>query len=148
MAVKTNIDMVSIMREGLSNGQGVKYKRLSDVMERGILEGLIEPGRKLPPHRVLSDNLGVTIGTISRAYGELERLGLVVARVGDGTFVRKRGMERQRDEGFRNFSEEPRQYFDMSRNMHIPGQETVFLAQSFQTLSTNAKFLQDISAYT
>ena len=47
MAVKTNIDMVSIMREGLSNGQGVKYKRLSDVMERGILEGLIEPGRKL-----------------------------------------------------------------------------------------------------
>ncbi|MCF5171287.1 GntR family transcriptional regulator, partial [Pseudomonas canadensis] len=112
MAVKTNIDMVSIMREGLSNGQGVKYKRLSDVMERGILEGLIEPGRKLPPHRVLSDNLGVTIGTISRAYGELERLGLVVARVGDGTFVRKRGMERQRDEGFRNFSEEPRQYFD------------------------------------
>ncbi|RZI23223.1 PLP-dependent aminotransferase family protein [Pseudomonas sp. 770NI] len=148
MAVKTNIDMVSIMREGLSNGQGVKYKRLSDVMERGILEGLIEPGRKLPPHRVLSDNLGVTIGTISRAYGELERLGLVVARVGDGTFVRKRGMERQRDEGFRNFSEEPRQYFDMSRNMHIPGQETVFLAQSFQTLSTNSKFLQDISAYT
>ncbi len=97
---------------------------------------------------MLSDNLGVTIGTISRAYGELERLGLVVARVGDGTFVRKRGMERQRDEGFRNFSEEPRQYFDMSRNMHIPGQETVFLAQSFQTLSTNAKFLQDISAYT
>lgn len=75
---------------------------------------------------MLSDNLGVTIGTISRAYGELERLGLVVARVGDGTFVRKRGMERQRDEGFRNFSEEPRQYFDMSRNMHIPGQETVF----------------------
>jgi DNA-binding transcriptional MocR family regulator len=89
---------------------------------------------------VLSDNLGVTIGTISRAYGELERLGLVVARVGDGTFVRKRGMERQRDEGFRNFSEEPRQYFDMSRNMHIPGQETTFLAQSFQTLSTNASF--------
>lgn len=38
MAVKTNIDMVSIMREGLSNGQGVKYKRLSDVMEQGILE--------------------------------------------------------------------------------------------------------------
>jgi hypothetical protein len=49
MTVKTNIDMVSIMREGLSNGQGVKYKRLSDVMERGILEGLIEPDENCRP---------------------------------------------------------------------------------------------------
>lgn len=49
MAVKTNIDMVSIMREGLSNGQGVKYKRLSDVMERGILEGLIELTKTAAP---------------------------------------------------------------------------------------------------
>jgi DNA-binding transcriptional MocR family regulator len=148
MTVKTNIDMVSIMREGLSSGQGLKYKRLSDAMARGILEGLIEPGRKLPPHRVLSDHLGVTVGTISRAYGELERLGLVVARVGDGTFVRERGMERQRDGGFRNFSEEPRQYFDMSRNMHIPGRETALLVQSLQALASNPRLLQDISGYT
>lgn len=148
MAVKTNIDMVSIVREGLSNGQGVKYKRLSDAIETGILDGLIEPGCKLPPHRTLADNLGVTIGTISRAYGELEKLGLVVARVGYGTFVRKRGLERKRDEGFRNVSEEPRQYFDMSRNTHIPGQETAFLAQSLQALANNPKVLQDISLYT
>jgi DNA-binding transcriptional MocR family regulator len=148
MTVKTNIDMVSIVRDGLSSGQGVKYKRLADAMERGILEGLIEPGRKLPPHRVLADKVGVTVGTISRAYGELERLGLVVARVGDGTFVRERGMERRRDEGFRNFIDEPRQFFDMSRNMHIPGQEMALLAQSFQALASNPRLLQDINGYT
>ncbi|MGY2291638.1 aminotransferase-like domain-containing protein [Pseudomonas sp. SDO528_S397] len=148
MTVKTYIDTVSILQAGLSSGQGVKYKRLCDAMERGILDGLVEPGRKLPPHRILAHKLGVTVGTISRAYGELERLGLVVARVGDGTFVRERGMERRRDEGFRNFLEEPRQYFDMSRNMHIPGQETALLAQSLQALASDPRRLQAISGYT
>lgn len=148
MAVKIYIDMVSMMREGLLSGQGVKYKRLAQAMEKGILGGQIEPGSKLPPHRLLADKLGVTVGTVSRAYAELERLGLVVARVGDGTFVRERGLERKRDEGFRNFSEEPRQFFDMSRNLHIPGQETAFLAQSLEALARRPEALQDISRYT
>ena len=108
MAVKTNIDMVSIMREGLSSGQGVKYKRLSDVMERGILEGTIEPGRKLPPHRVLSE-IWVSLSALSagptanwNAWDWWSREWVTAL------IVRKRGMERQRDEGFRNVSEEPR----------------------------------------
>jgi DNA-binding transcriptional MocR family regulator len=148
MAVETIIDTVSIMREALCSGQGAKYKRLSDAMERGILDGMIEAGAKLPPHRNLADSLGVTIGTISRAYAELERMGLVVARVGDGTFVRKRGMERKRDEGFRNFIDEPQQYYDMSRNMHIPGHETAYLAQSLRGLASDPKTLQDLTLYT
>ncbi|KMN16269.1 MULTISPECIES: PLP-dependent aminotransferase family protein [Pseudomonas] len=148
MAVKTNIDMVSFLRESLAKGKGVKYKRLSDAIGDGILSGQFEPGRKLPPHRTLSDKLKVTIGTISRAYGELERLGLVVARVGDGTFVRKRGLDRKLDEGFRNFSEETPTFFDMSRNMYIPGSETDFLTQSLQVLAGNPSAIRDISQYT
>lgn len=148
MAVKVSIGMVSIMRDGLFNGLGAKYKRLAEAIEKGIRQGVIEPGCKLPPHRLLSDSLGVTIGTISRAYGELERLGLVVARVGDGTYVRQRGMERQRDQGFRNVGDEPRQCFDMSRNLHIPGQETVFMARSLQALAGDLNVLQGISGYT
>ena len=144
MAVKTNIDMVSFLRESLAKGKGVKYKRLSDAIGDGILSGQFEPGRKLPPHRTLSDKLKVTIGTISRAYGELERLGLVVARVGDGTFVRKRGLDRKLDEGFRNFSEETPTFFDMSRNMYIPGSETDFLTQSLQVLAGNPSAIRDI----
>lgn len=148
MTVKTIIDTVPIMREALSSGQGAKYKRLSDAMEKGILDGIIEPGAKLPPHRNMADSLGVTIGTISRAYAELERMGLVIARVGDGTFVRKHGMERKRDEGFRNFIDEPQQYYDMSRNMHIPGHETAYLAESLQQLTNATKTLQDLTLYT
>ncbi|RON20630.1 GntR family transcriptional regulator [Pseudomonas brassicacearum] len=148
MTVKASIAMVSILRDGLANGVGVKYKRLADAVEKAIAEGVIEAGSKLPPHRLLADSLGVTIGTISRAYGELERVGLVVARVGDGTYVRQRGMERPRDGGFRNVSEEPQGFFDMSRNQPIPGQEALFLSQSLQALALDPQALRHLSGYT
>jgi DNA-binding transcriptional MocR family regulator len=148
MTVKASIAMVSILRDGLANGVGVKYKRLADAVEKAIAEGVIEPGSKLPPHRLLADSLGVTIGTISRAYGELERVGLVVARVGDGTYVRQRGMERARDGGFRNVSEAPQVFFDMSRNQPIPGQEALLLSQSLQTLALDPQALRHLSGYT
>lgn len=148
MAVKPIIDTVSMLRDALSSGHGAKYKRLAEVMERRILDGSIEGGAKLPPHRSLADRLGVTIGTVSRAYAELERMGLVVARVGDGTFVRQRDLERKRDIGFSNFVEERPEQFDMSRNMHIPGAETSLLAQSLLELARNPQTLAEMTLYT
>lgn len=148
MTVKVSIAMVSILRDELSNGLGVKYKRLADGVAQAIEEGVIEAGGKLPPHRLLADSLGVTIGTISRAYGELERVGLVVARVGDGTYVRQRGMDRQQDKGFRNVSDEPSTCLDMSRNQPMPGQEAEFMRQSLLDLANEPGVLQQLSGYT
>jgi DNA-binding transcriptional MocR family regulator len=42
----------------------------------------------MPTHRDLADALGVTIGTVSRAYAEAARRGLLSGEVGRGTFVR------------------------------------------------------------
>ena len=148
MAVKPIIDTVSILCEALRVGHGAKYKRLAEAMQVRIQEGSIEGGAKLPPHRSLADRLGVTIGTVSRAYAELERLGLVVARVGDGTFVRQRELDRKRDAGFSNFVEERPEQFDMSRNMHIPGAETSLLAQSLMELARNPRVLAETTLYT
>ncbi|RON64848.1 PLP-dependent aminotransferase family protein [Pseudomonas fluorescens] len=148
MTVKVSIAMVAILRDGLANGVGVKYKRLAEAVEKAIGEGVIEAGCKLPPHRLLADSLGVTSGTISRAYGELERVGLVVARVGDGTYVRQRGMERPQDKGFRNVSDEPPACLDMSRNQPIPGQETALMSQTLQALASDSHRLQQLTGYT
>lgn len=148
MTVKVSIATVSILRVGLVQGRGVKYRRLAEALEKSIGEGLIELGSKLPPHRLLADSLGVTVGTISRAYGELERVGLVVARVGDGTYVRQRGMERSRDSGFRNVSDESQALLDMSRNQPIPGQEAILLSQGLQALANDPQTLQQIAGYT
>lgn len=147
MTVKPNIDTVTILRDALRSGQGAKYQRLAEALEHRIADGSLEGGEKLPPHRLLADRLGVTIGTVSRAYSELERTGLVVARVGDGTFVRQRGMERCRDEGFRHAVEEARPYYDMSRNVHIPGDESDLLAQTLRDIATDQDLLAGLTLY-
>ena len=47
-------------------------------------------GRRPPAtHRDLADRLGVTVGTVTRAYGEAARRGLVGGEVGRGTYVRE-----------------------------------------------------------
>lgn len=147
MNVKTIIDTIPILRNALQSNEGMKYKRLTSVLVERIQDGSIKSGIKLPPHRSLADALGVTVGTVSRVYGELGRLGLVVARVGDGTFVRQRGLERKRDDGFRNSVDEPQQYYDMSRNLHIPGPETTFLSETLNELACDPETLQRLSLY-
>lgn len=148
MPVKANIDTDSIFRFFLPEGPGLKYKRLAQGIEESIRNGVLRQGVKLPPHRILADKLGVTAGTVSRAYGELERMGLVEARVGDGTFVRNRGRERAREAGFRNFVDSTDMCNDMSRNMHIPGNETELLSRSLQQLSAAPELLQELMLYT
>ncbi|TXS94589.1 PLP-dependent aminotransferase family protein [Parahaliea aestuarii] len=72
------------------NNEGVPlYRQLADILAQRIGRGELAPGDRLPTHRALADAVGVTIGTVTRAYAEAERRGLVEARVGAGTFVRR-----------------------------------------------------------
>ena len=61
-----------------------KYQAIADDLAQSIVAGQFAVGEKLPPQRDLALRLGVTAGTISRAYASLERQGLASARVGDG----------------------------------------------------------------
>ncbi len=65
------------------------YKAIVSAMSRDIAEGRLGPGERLPPQRELAYQLGVTVGTVTRAYTEAERQGLVVGEVGRGTFVKQ-----------------------------------------------------------
>ena len=69
-------------------GAGPRYARLTDALAAAISAGQLRPGEKLPTHRDLADRLGVTVGTVSRAYSEAALRGLVSGEVGRGTFVR------------------------------------------------------------
>jgi DNA-binding transcriptional MocR family regulator len=71
-----------------NSGKTPRYLAIATEMAQAIETGQLAPGEKLPPHRVLAKRLGVTTGTVSRAYASLERQALATARVGDGTFVR------------------------------------------------------------
>lgn len=148
MSVKPFIDTVSILKSAIQHGTGRKYSRLAQAIEQAIQAGTIAFGTKLPPHRILATKLGITAGTVSRAYAELERLGLVIARVGDGTFVRQHGQQPTRESGFNNFSPVPARYHDMSRNRHISGNESELLAATLKELAQDSATLSGLLQYT
>ena len=69
---------------------GPRYLGLAESLARAVASGELPEGARLPTHRELADRLGVTVGTVSRAYAEATRRGLVSGEVGRGTFVRSR----------------------------------------------------------
>src|SRR5439155_1273282 len=63
------------------------FSSLADTLEQAIRSGVLAPGARLPTHRALSKRLGVAVSTVSRAYAEATRRGLIGGTVGRGTFV-------------------------------------------------------------
>jgi DNA-binding transcriptional MocR family regulator len=69
------------------DGRLPKYKAVCKIISSAIASGHLCKGDKLPPRRTLARKLSVTMDTVARAFRELARQGLVVGRVGDGTYV-------------------------------------------------------------
>jgi DNA-binding transcriptional MocR family regulator len=67
------------------------YQAIVEALAEDIGRGRLANGMRLPTHRDLAESLGVTVGTVSRAYTEAARRGLVSGEVGRGTFVRAAG---------------------------------------------------------
>lgn len=79
---------MTIWTPDLSNLKGPRYLAIADAIETAIGDGTLQAGARLPTHRDLAYRLGLTVGTVSRAYAEAERRNLVGGEVGRGTFVR------------------------------------------------------------
>ena len=71
----------------VSEWRGPIYQRIVDALAADIASGRLLRGQRLPTHRALADALEVDLTTVTRAYGEARRRGLIGARVGQGTFV-------------------------------------------------------------
>ena len=65
-----------------------KYQSLADLIERIAQSGVISAEQKLPAQRILADHLGVTHGTVTRAYDLLVKRGIATAKLGAGTFIK------------------------------------------------------------
>jgi len=68
--------------------RGPRYLAIADALADDAGAGRLRPGTRLPTHRELADRLGLTVGTVTRAYAEAARRNLVSGEVGRGTFVR------------------------------------------------------------
>lgn len=65
------------------------YLQIVQQTQQALRLGLLEPGDKLPTAREVVEATAINPNTVLKAYRELEREGLVEARRGLGTFVRK-----------------------------------------------------------
>lgn len=77
----------TIWRPDLSTAGKSKYKALAQAIRDGIASGALVAGSKLPTVRDLAYKVGVTPGTVARAYNLLTDEGRLIAEVGRGTFV-------------------------------------------------------------
>jgi DNA-binding transcriptional MocR family regulator len=77
----------------LTSTPGPRYLAIVSAIAEDIERGNLKAGDQMPTHRDLAGVLGVTTGTITRAYAEAAKRGLVVGETGRGTFVRASVLE-------------------------------------------------------
>jgi DNA-binding transcriptional MocR family regulator len=79
--------MIDWLPNQINGGDGPRYLQIVSALERDIASGLLTPGRKLLPQRIMAERLGISVGTVSKAYEHAEKRGLISGEVGRGTFV-------------------------------------------------------------
>lgn len=63
------------------------YEQIVDKFKELILLGVLKPGDQIPSVRSLATEISINPNTIQRAYGELERDGVINCVKGRGNFV-------------------------------------------------------------
>lgn len=66
------------------------YEQIIARVQEAVATGELSSGDRLPTVRQLADELDIAPGTVARAYGELERLGVVVTEGVRGTRIADR----------------------------------------------------------
>lgn len=69
------------------------YLQLRQALTRSVQRGTLRPGDSLPTVRSLAGTLRLAPNTVTRAYAELQRDGLIESRAGAGTAVSARAGE-------------------------------------------------------
>jgi DNA-binding transcriptional MocR family regulator len=71
----------------LSEWSGPAFKRIVDALSADITNGRLKRGQQIPTHRALAKALRLDLTTVTRAYSEARRRGIIEAQIGRGTFV-------------------------------------------------------------
>ncbi len=132
--VNQYIDTMTIWSPRLAGRSGPRYQAIGEALEEDIEREALQGGSRLPTHRELAERLGVTVGTVSRAYAEAARRGLVSGEVGRGTFVRREGQA----------EDEPGGPVDLSQN-HPPEPAAQLHRRALLAALASATLRQDVS---
>ena len=96
------------------------YEQLRDQIATMVASGAIMPETRLPSIRQLAADLGLAVGTVGRAYRELEHEGVIVSRGRHGTFTQRPSAPPAADRDAR-LAEAARSYAVAVRHSGPPG---------------------------
>lgn len=65
-----------------------KYIQVSEMLIREIAAGHLADGARLPPERDMAVELGISVGTLRKALGDLSEKGMLERVQGSGNYVR------------------------------------------------------------
>ncbi len=137
---------MTIWLPDIKNRRGPRYLAISDALADDLRNGKVAAGDRLPTHRDLAYHLGVTVGTVSRAYAEAERRGLTYGEVGRGTFVHgSRGAVGESTAFFKQEAGASNK-IDFGLNMPAAGNRAAVLAETLADLS-RSPHLDEFMAY-
>ena len=132
LPVNANIVTVTSWHPQLEGRDGPRYQALADAIADAVGSGALQPGAKLPPMRDLAWKLGVTVGTVGRAYALAEQRRLVSGQVGRGTYVLD---ARAADPASADLPSVGDGTIDMTRNVPVMAGQTAALAESLAALA-------------
>ena len=113
---------------------GPRYRAIAEALADDVRRGRLRPGDRLPTHRDLAWHLKVTVGTVSRAYAEAERRGLIAGEVGRGTFIR--GAEPPVPSALPpERGPAPPGLINLAQNHPMPGAEAVLFAETLRDIA-------------
>src|ERR1700722_6506406 len=80
---------MSLWRPRLVESARMKYLGIVEALEMDTRAGRIRPGDRLPAQRDIAEALNVNLTTVTRAFNEARRRGLVDAQAGRGSFIKE-----------------------------------------------------------
>jgi DNA-binding transcriptional MocR family regulator len=80
-------DVVALLEGWPEAGHGPLARRLAHALRNLIEGGVLPPGHRLPPERLLAQRLAIGRTTVTQALDELRSEARLVSRQGSGTFV-------------------------------------------------------------
>ena len=106
------------------------YEQIRSQIASMIASGVLTDGTRLPPIRQLADDLTLAVGTVGRAYHELEDQALIVTRGRHGTFVHADTSRRRSKESLEELRQAARAFAVRASQLGVDSKEALDAAET------------------
>lgn len=112
------------------NGNKAYYEQLVLSIKEDILQGILQPGDRIPSIREMAKQLLMNPNTVSKAYKVLEAEQVLVTVKGKGTFVRESGELPRNELRIQQLREQLNDLVVEARHLQVTSEELIGWVQA------------------